>query len=376
MLPNGRANALFPLKIGFCCWSSVTTISVVKNRRRGAAVFELNGARIWIAGHRGMVGSAVWRAIESDPNHGDVELIGWSRSELDLTDRDATLDAAAQARPDVVVLAAARVGGIVANDTSPVEFLTDNLRIQANVMETAHAVGVDRLLFLGSSCIYPRDAPQPMTPDMLLSGPLEPTNDAYGMAKLAGITSVRSYRRQYGRAWISCLPTNLYGPGDDFDLETSHVLPALIRRFDEAARTGAPTVTLWGTGTPRREFLHVDDLAAACVRLLTHYDDLTPINIGCGEDLTIAELATLIGRITGYEGDIEWDVSRPDGTPQKLLDIDPIRTLGWAPNISLEDGIRATWNIFRQQHDRGQRVHEVGGDGGDSELPQAREIAR
>jgi GDP-L-fucose synthase len=215
-----------------------------------------------------------------------------------------------------------------------------------------------------------------MTPDMLMTGPLEPTNDAYAMAKLAGITAVRSYRRQRGLAWISCLPTNLYGPGDDFDLETSHVLPALIRRFHEAARDAAPTVTLWGSGTPRREFLHVDDLAAACVRLLTHYDDPTPINIGCGEDLTIAELATLIARITGFAGDIEWDVSRPDGTPQKLLDIDPIRTLGWTPNISLEDGIRATWGIFRQQHDQDQRVHEVGGDGDDGERPQARGIAR
>jgi GDP-L-fucose synthase len=339
-------------------------------------VFDLKGARVWVAGHRGMVGSAIWRAIEADPTLSDVDLIGWSRSELDLTDRGATLDAAAQARPDVVVLAAARVGGIVANDTWPVEFLTDNLRIQANVMEAAHATGVDRLLFLGSSCIYPRDAPQPMAPDMLMTGPLEPTNDAYAIAKLAGITAVRSYRRQYGRSWISCLPTNLYGPGDNFDLDTSHVLPALIRRFDEAARTGAPTVTLWGTGKPRREFLHVDDLAAACVRLLTHYDDPTPINIGYGEDLIIAELATLIARITGFAGDIEWDVSRPDGTPQKLLDIDPIRTLGWTPNISLEDGIRATWGIFRQQHDQDQRVHEVGGDGDDGERPQARGIAR
>jgi GDP-L-fucose synthase len=312
-------------------------------------VFDLNGARIWIAGHRGMVGSAIWRAIESDPTLSDVELIGWSRSELDLTDRDATLHAVAQARPDVVVLAAARVGGIVANDTSPVEFLTDNLRIQANVMEAAHAVGVDRLLFLGSSCIYPRDAPQPMTPDMLMTGPLEPTNDAYAIAKLAGITAVRSYRRQYGRSWISCLPTNLYGPGDNFDLDTSHVLPALIRRFDEAARTGAPTVTLWGTGTPRREFLHVDDLAAACVRLLTHYDESTPINIGCGEDLTVAELATLIARITGYEGDIEWDASRPDGAPRKLLDVNALRALGWESEIALESGLKVTWQEFCKQ---------------------------
>ena len=300
---------------------------------------------VWVAGHRGMVGSAIRRALEA---RGDVELLGWSRSELDLTDRTATLDAAAAARPDVVVLAAARVGGIVANDTSPVEFLTENLRIQANIMEAAHAAGVDRLLFLGSSCIYPRDAAQPMTPNMLMTGPLEPTNDAYAMAKLAGITAVRSYRRQYGRRWISCLPTNLYGPGDDFDLEASHVLPALIRRFDEAARAGAPTVTLWGTGNPRREFLHVDDLASACLHLLEHYDDLEPINIGCGEDLTIAELARLIADTVGYQGDIAWDTSRPDGTPRKLLDISPIRELGWSPSISLDEGIRATWEWYKE----------------------------
>jgi GDP-L-fucose synthase len=212
-----------------------------------------------------MVGSAIWRALEA---RGDVELVGWTSGELDLTDRQATLDTARDARPDVVVLAAAKVGGIVANDTAPVEFLHDNLRIQANIMEAADAADVKRLLFLGSSCIYPRDAAQPMTPDMLLTGPLEPTNDAYAIAKLAGITAIRSYRREYGRAWISCLPTNLYGPGDSYDLETSHVLPALIRRFHEATVSGAPTVTLWGTGAPRREFLHVDDLAAACVRLL------------------------------------------------------------------------------------------------------------
>ena len=316
-------------------------------------MFDLNGARIWIAGHRGMVGSAIWRAVESEPTLSDVDLIGWSRSELDLTDSSATLDAAAEARPDVVVLAAARVGGIVANDTSPVEFLTDNLRIQANVMEAAHAVGANRLLFLGSSCIYPRDAPQPMTPDMLMTGPLEPTNDAYAVAKLAGITAVRSYRRQHGRSWISCLPTNLYGPGDNYDLETSHVLPALIRRFHEAARDGAPTVTLWGTGAPRREFLHVDDLASACVHLLRHYDDPTPINIGCGEDLTIADLAKRIARTVGYSGDIEWDTQRPEGTLRKLLDSERLRKLGWTPSIELEAGIRRTSQEFRTKAARG-----------------------
>jgi len=302
-------------------------------------VFDLAGRRVWVAGHRGMVGSAIWRALEA---RGDVELVGWASSELDLTDRQATLDAARDVRPDLVVLAAARVGGIVANDTAPVEFLHDNLRIQANVMEAAHAADVDRLLFLGSSCIYPRDAPQPMTPEMLLTGPLELTNDAYAIAKLAGITGIRSYRREYGRAWISCLPTNLYGPGDDYDLETSHVLPALIRRFHEATLAGAPTVTLWGSGSPRREFLHVDDLAAACVRLLEVYDDATPINIGTGDDLTIAELAHLIAETVGHEGEIVWDATRPDGTPRKLLDVAPMRALGWEPRITLADGVRAT----------------------------------
>jgi GDP-L-fucose synthase len=306
-------------------------------------VFDLTGRRVWVAGHRGMVGSAIWRALEAS---GDVDLVGWTSGELDLTDRQATVDAARDARPDVVVLAAARVGGIVANDTAPVEFLHDNLRIQANVMEAAHSVGVGRLLFLGSSCIYPRDAAQPMTPDMLLTGPLEPTNDAYAIAKLAGITAIRSYRREYGRAWTSCLPTNLYGPGDSYDLETSHVLPALIRRFHEATVSGAPTVTLWGTGAPRREFLHVDDLAAACVRLLETYDNTTPINIGTGEDLTIAELAHLVAGTVGYQGEILWDATRPDGTPRKLLDVAPVRALGWEPRITLEDGFRATWREY------------------------------
>jgi GDP-L-fucose synthase len=306
-------------------------------------VFDLAGRRVWVAGHRGMVGSAIWRALEA---RGDVELVGWTSGELDLTDRQATLDAAADTRPDVVVLAAAKVGGIVANDTAPVEFLHDNLRIQANVMEAAHAAGVGRLLFLGSSCIYPRDAPQPMTPEMLLTGPLEPTNDAYAIAKLAGITAIRSYRREYGRAWISCLPANLYGPGDSYDLETSHVLPALIRRFHEATLSAAPTVTLWGSGSPRREFLHVDDLATACVRLLETYDDATPINIGTGEDLTIAELAHLIAATVGYPGEILWDANRPDGTPRKLLDVAPMRALGWGPRVTLADGIRSTWEGY------------------------------
>lgn len=307
-------------------------------------MFDLAGARVWVAGHRGMVGSAVWGALEA---RGDVDLVGWTSSELDLTDRSATLDAAVGARPDMVVLAAARVGGIVANDTAPVEFLHDNLRIQANVMEAAHAAGVGRLLFLGSSCIYPRDAAQPMTPDMLLTGALEPTNDAYAIEKLAGVLHVEGHRREYGRRWISAMPTNLYGPGDRFDLETSHVLPALIRRFDDAARDGADSVILWGTGTPRREFLHVDDAASAMVHLLEHHDGPEPVNVGTGEDLTIADLARLVADTVGFAGGIAWDTSRPDGTPRKLLDAAPLRATGWAPAVPLADGIGTTWERYR-----------------------------
>jgi GDP-L-fucose synthase len=233
------------------------------------ALPELASSRVWVAGHGGMVGSAIWRALEAE---GVTDLVGWRSAELDLTDRDATVAAALEARPDVVVIAAAKVGGILANSEEPVEFLRDNVRIQTNVMEAAHEAGVDRLLFLGSSCIYPRLAPQPIEAASLLTGPLEPTNDAYAIAKIAGVLHVQGYRRQFGRRWISAMPTNLYGPGDDFDLRTSHVLPALIRRFHEAKVGGADTVTLWGTGTPRREFLHVDDLARACLHLLRHHD--------------------------------------------------------------------------------------------------------
>ena len=308
-------------------------------------MFELSGRRVWVAGHRGMVGSAVWRALAT---RGDVELVGWTSAELDLTDRTATLDAAAGARPDVVVIAAAKVGGIAANDAAPVEFLADNVRIQTNVMEAAHVVGVDRLLFLGSSCIYPRLAPLPIPASAMLTGPLEPTNDAYAIAKLAGVLHVQGHRREYGRRWISAMPTNLYGPGDSFDLETSHVLPALIRRFDDAVRTGADTVTLWGTGTPRREFLHVDDAASALVHLLEHHDGPEPVNVGTGEELTIAELARLVADTVGFTGTIAWDTTRPDGTPRKLLDVTPLRASGWAPTITLADGIRTTWEWYRE----------------------------
>ena len=309
------------------------------------APFPLSGRRVWVAGHRGMVGGAIVRRLEA---RGDVEVVGWTSSELDLTDRDATVAAAAEARPDAVIIAAARVGGIVANSDAPIEFLRDNVRIQTNVMEAADLADVDRLLFLGSSCIYPRLAPQPIPAEAMLTGPLEPTNDAYAIAKLAGVLHVQGYRRQHGRRWISAMPTNLYGPGDDFDLERSHVLPALIRRFDDAVRSGADTVTLWGTGTPRREFLHVDDAAAALVHLLEHHDGPEPVNVGTGEDLTVAELAGLVAGIVGFTGTTAWDITRPDGTPRKLLDVTPLRASGWAPTIDLREGITTTLAWYRQ----------------------------
>ncbi len=300
-------------------------------------------ARVYVAGHRGMVGSAVWRALEAQ---GFSNLVGWTSSEVDLTDRDAVVDAVASAKPDVVVVAAAKVGGIMANSTYPVEFLADNLRIQTNLFEAAHAADVDRLLFLGSSCIYPKMAPQPIPESALLSGPLEETNIAYAIAKISGIIAVQSYRSEYGRRWISAMPTNLYGPGDNYDLQTSHVLPALIRRFHEASLAGAPTVTLWGTGSPRREFLHVDDLAAACLRLLDVYDEPEHVNVGVGEDVTIAELASLIADVVGYQGAIEWDASKPDGTPRKLLDVKRMKSLGWEPEIGLRAGLESTYAGF------------------------------
>ena len=305
-------------------------------------------ARVYVAGHRGMVGSAVWRALEGA---GYSDLVGWSSAEVDLTDRDAAMDAVRSAKPDVVVVAAAKVGGIMANSTYPVEFLADNLRIQTNLFEAAHAADVDRLLFLGSSCIYPKMAPQPIPESALLTGPLEETNIAYALAKISGIIGVQSYRSEYGRRWISAMPTNLYGPGDNFDLETSHVLPALIRRFHEAKETGAPSVTLWGTGSPRREFLPVDDLAAACLRLLDVYDEPDHVNVGVGEDVTIAELASLIADVVGYEGELEWDSSKPDGTPRKLLDVQRMKSLGWEPAIGLREGIASTYEGYRASGD-------------------------
>ncbi|MFJ3080968.1 GDP-L-fucose synthase family protein [Streptomyces halstedii] len=307
------------------------------------------GSRIFVAGHRGLVGSALTRRLTEDGH----EVVTRGRDDLDLRDAAATGAFLRDVRPDAVVLAAAKVGGIMANSTFPVQFLEDNLRIQLSVIAGAHAAGTRRLLFLGSSCIYPKHAPQPIREDSLLTGPLEPTNEAYALAKIAGIAQTQAYRRQYGASFISAMPTNLYGPGDNFDLETSHVLPALIRRFHEAARDRAPEVTLWGSGSPRREFLHVDDLARACVLLLEAYDDAEPVNIGCGEDLTIRELAETVREVTGYQGRIAWDTSKPDGTPRKLLDVTRLTALGFRPRIPLRDGVARTYAWWLERHPHG-----------------------
>lgn len=302
--------------------------------------FPWSDVTVYVAGHNGLVGSGIVRALEAA---GVGEVIGWRSSEVDLRDRDAAHDAITTARPDVVIDAAARVGGIMANSTYPVDFLKDNLLIQTNVMDAAHANDVDRLLFLGSSCIYPRHASQPIRESSLMTGPLEPTNQAYAMAKISGIFYIEAHRVQYGRHWISAMPTNLYGPQDNFDLETSHVLPAFIRRFHEAKVSGAPTVTVWGTGAPRREFLHVDDLAQAALLLLQSYDSAETINVGWGDDLPIRELAETVSSVVGYEGEIVWDTSKPDGMPRKLLDTSRINALGWKPTIPLREGVASTY---------------------------------
>jgi GDP-L-fucose synthase len=302
--------------------------------------------KIYIAGHKGLVGSAIVRNIESGTDH---TWIGASRQELDLFDRKKVFEYVSATKPDAVVVAAARVGGISANDTYPVEFLTENLQIEMSLLDACHAADIPKVLFLGSSCIYPRLSPQPIKEEYLLTGELEPTNEAYALSKIAGIKLVQGYRRQYGRKWISAMPTNLYGIGDNFHPENSHVLPAMIRRFHEAKVSGAPAVTLWGSGTPRREFLHVDDLATACVFLLEKFDGDVPLNVGCGTDITIKELAQTVARVIGFEGVLEWDSTKPDGTPQKLLDTSRINQLGWTPTISLEDGIRDTYNWYLSQ---------------------------
>lgn len=301
-------------------------------------------SRTYVAGHRGLVGSAILRRLEAD---GFSDLVTRTSAELDLRDRDAVFAFFAETKPRYVFLAAAKVGGIMANNTYPVDFLSENMRIQVNVMDAALEHGVERLLFLGSSCIYPKLADQPIREDSLLTGHLEPTNDAYAIAKIAGIVQVQAVRRQYGRPWISAMPTNLYGPGDNFSPTGSHVMPALIRRFDEAKRSGAESVTNWGTGSPLREFLHVDDMADACLHLMDHYDGPQQVNVGTGEDITIKELSELVARVVGYEGELEWDSSKPDGTPRKLLDVSTLADAGWTAKIPLEQGIADTVDWYR-----------------------------
>lgn len=306
--------------------------------------FPLAGRRVYVAGHRGMVGRALVRRLEREP----CTLLTATRAELDLT-RQAAVEAWMRAeRPDLVVIAAAEVGGILANASRPVDFLERNLLIEINLIRAAAETGVRRLLFLGSSCIYPRDCPQPIREDALLSGPLEPTNQWYAIAKIAGLKLCQAYRRQHGLAYVTAMPTNLYGPFDNFDPAGSHVVPGLLRRMHEAKLRGDAAVAIWGTGRPRRELLHVDDLADACVLLLQRYDDELPVNVGCGEDLTIAELAALVRAAVGFAGELVFDPSKPDGTPRKLLDVSRLRALGWRPRVPLEEGLRATYAWFRE----------------------------
>jgi GDP-L-fucose synthase len=304
--------------------------------------------KIYVAGHKGLVGSAIVRAIEAQGKH---VWVGRTRSELDLLDRKAVFAFLATEKPDAVVIAAAKVGGIHANNSFPVEFLSENLRIETNLMDGAHAAGIKKLLFLGSSCVYPKMAQQPIKEEYLLTGELEKTNEAYALAKISGLKLVQAYRKQYGHKWISAMPSNMYGPGDNFDLENSHVLPALIRKLHDAKMSGADSVTLWGTGTPRREFLHSDDLGRACVFLLDNYDVDIAINVGVGEDISIQELAGLIQQVVGFQGSIEWDSSKPDGTPRKLLDVSRIKALGWEPTIKLKDGIESTFRWYLSTQD-------------------------
>ena len=304
--------------------------------------FELAGKTVFVAGHRGMVGSALVRRLARE----NVELLTVSRSEVDLRDQAAVGRWFAANRPQAVFLAAAKVGGIVANDTLRAEFIYDNIAIATNVIHAAHLNGVEKLMFLGSSCIYPRLAAQPLREDSMLTGPLEPTNEPYAIAKIAGIKMVEAYRSQYGSDFISVMPTNLYGPGDNYHPEHSHVVAALIRRFHEAKISGAKSVVVWGTGTPRREFLYVDDMADSCVHLMKRYSSSELVNIGPGEDITIADFARIVAATIGYHGEITFDTSRPDGTPRKLLDVSRLAELGWRARSSLEDGIRLAYQTF------------------------------
>ena len=305
---------------------------------------------IVVAGGTGLAGSAIVRAYQAAGN----EVIPVSRKVVDLLDRDATFKFIKEVKPSLIVDAAAKVGGIGANNSFPVEFLADNVRIQSNLMEAAHAADVEKFIFLGSSCIYPRDCAQPIKEEYLLTGPLEETNSAYAIAKIAGIELIKSFRKEYGRTWISLMPTNLYGINDNFELKGSHVLPAFIRRFVEAAEANAPVETLWGTGSPMREFLHVDDLASAVVHLGNNYNSSEHLNIGTGEDLTIKELAELVAELAGFKGELAWDSSKPDGTPRKVLDVSKARALGWAPKISLRDGIASTIAWYKDATAKGE----------------------
>ena len=303
-------------------------------------------SKIYVAGHRGLVGSAIWRELG---RAGFSNVIGRSHKELDLLDAAAVAKFYAEQKPEHVFVAAAKVGGILANDQQPAEFLFQNLQIQTNLIHLAWKAGVKKLLFLGSSCIYPKHAPQPLKEDFLLTGPLESTNEWYAVAKIAGIKMCQAYRRQYGCDFISAMPTNMYGPNDNYDLKTSHVLPALIRKFHEAKAAGEATVTCWGSGKPLREFLYADDLASACVFLMQHYNEEQFINVGYGSDITIRELAESVRRIIGFKGDVVWDSSKPDGTPRKLMDSSRLFALGWKPRVDLEAGIRLAYEDFLQR---------------------------
>jgi len=313
------------------------------------AAFSLAGKRVWVAGHRGMVGAALVRRLASER----CEILTAGRDDLDLERQDQVEAWMAKARPDAIFLAAAKVGGIAANDSRPAEFLYANLMIEANVIHAAHRLGVAKTLILGSSCIYPKLAPQPITEDALLTGPLEPTNEWYAIAKIAGVKLAQAYRKQHGADFISAMPTNLYGPEDNFDLRSSHVLPALIRKAHEAKLSGDKTLVLWGSGAPRREFLHVDDCADALVHLMTDYSAAEHVNVGSGEDLTIHALAELICETVGFEGELVTDPSKPDGTPRKLMDSQRLWSSGWAPRINLRDGIRATYAWYLDHRAQG-----------------------
>jgi len=309
------------------------------------AAYPLGGRRVWVAGHRGMVGAAVVRRLARE----DCEVLTLDRAQVDLRRQGEVEDWLAEARPQAVVLAAATVGGILANDTRPAEFIYDNLAIEANVIHGAWQSGVEKLLFLGSSCIYPRDAAQPMAEEALLTGPLEPTNQWYAVAKIAGLKMCQAYRRQHGCDFVSAMPTNVYGPGDNFDLASSHVVAALLRKAHEARMAGDDALTVWGSGRPRREFLYVDDLADALVFLLRTYSGESPVNVGTGEDIAIADLAALIAEVVGFDGALRFDPDKPDGSPRKLLDVSRLRALGWSASTDLRDGLAATYRWYRER---------------------------